>query len=149
MKDFTDDEAAALLAAQIADLARFRHVVEAQRAVLRMEDAGLLEVFTAEADGIFADISAREVQLMSVRAACQSGGVAARRDTRLTQLHADLERERSRAAAAAQNLVGQMQGEAGRVAGEIKAASEQLDALVRGYGRNWSSPTASLIDRRG
>lgn len=149
MKEFTADEAAEILAAQIAALARFRHVVEAQRAVLRMEDAGLLEVFTAEADGIFADISAREVQLMSMRAACQGEGDTARRDTRLVELHAQLDRERARAAAAAQHLVGQMQGEAGRVATEIKSASEQLSALMRGYGRSWNSPSASLIDRRG
>jgi hypothetical protein len=149
MKEFTADEAATLLGAQIAALARFRHVVEAQRAVLRMEDAGLLEVFTAEADGIFADISAREVQLMSMRAACQHANASAERDTRLDEHPAALDRERSRAATAAQHLVGQMQGEAGRVATEIKSASEQLDTLLRGYGRNWSSPTRSMIDRRG
>ena len=149
MKNFTDDEAAELLAAQIAALARYRHVVEAQRSVLRMEDAGLLEVFTAEVDGIFADISAREVQLMSMRAACQGAGPAVQPDHRLAELYAELDRERSRAAAVAQSVVGSMQGEAGRVATEIKAASEQLDTLVRGYGRAWNSPQPSRIDRRG
>jgi len=149
VKEFTADEAAELLAAQIAALARYRHVVEAQRAVLRMEDAGLLEVFTAEADGIFADISAREVQLMSIRAACQTGAIAVKPDHRLAELHVELDRERARAAAATQNLVGQVQGEAGRVATEIRSASEQLNALVRGYGRTWDHQAPSLIDRRG
>jgi len=147
--DFTADEASELLAAQIAALARYRHVVEAQRAVLRMEDAGLLEVFSAEAGGIFADISAREVQLMSLRAACQAREAAAPPDHRLAELHAELERERARTAAAAKNLAGQIPGEAGRVASEIRSASEQLDGLVRGYGRTWNSQEPSLIDRRG
>ena len=86
---------------------------------------------------------------MSVRAACQSAGGAAKPDRRLAELHTELDRERARAAAAAQILVGQVQGEAGRVATEIKSASEQLDALVRGYGRTWNNQAPSLIDRRG
>jgi hypothetical protein len=110
MSQPSGDDAAALLAAQIADLARYRHIVEAQRAVLRMEDAGLLEIFTAEAEGIFADISAREVQLLSIRAAVQSGPAALRPDQRAVSLFAELERERALAAAAAQNLAGQMTG---------------------------------------
>lgn len=149
MTTYTPDEAAKLLATQIAALARYRHVVEAQRAVLRMEDAGLLEVFAAEANGIFADISAREVQLMSIRAAAQTGGPLAAPDHRLADLHAELDRERARAAAATQNLVGRMAGEAGRIATEIKSASEELDTLVRGYGKGWGTAAPQRIDLRG
>ncbi|HEY4100153.1 MAG TPA: hypothetical protein VGM20_04665 [Gemmatimonadales bacterium] len=143
------DDAAALLAAQIADLARYRHIVEAQRAVLRMEDAGLLEIFTAEAEGVFADISAREVQLLSIRAAVQSDTATPRPDQHAVSLFAELERERAMAAAAAQNLAEQMTGEAGRVTVEMKRASEQLNAIVRGYGSRWGAPGPTLIDRRG
>jgi|CXWL01.1.fsa_nt_gi hypothetical protein len=141
--------AATLLAAQLDDLARYRHVVEAQRAVLRMGDAGLLEVFAQEADGLVADISAREVQLLAVRAAAQpavSHGAAAHP---VAELHARVERERARAAAAARDLAALMGREAVAIAHEIADLSLQMDRAQGAYrgGGDGSSPL--LIDRTG
>ena len=148
MIPYSAEEAAALLGKQIAALARYRHIVEAQRAVLRMEDAGLLEVFAAEANGIFADISAREVQLLSIRAAVQPNGGASK-DRRLAALHEQLVLERARAASAAENLAEQISSDVGRVATEIKATSQALNAQVNGYGRGPAPTGATRIDRVG
>src|SRR5690606_3185532 len=60
-----------LLAAQLADLIRFRDVVEAQRAVLRTSDSDLLERFSHEAEELAATVAGREVRLLALRRSIQ------------------------------------------------------------------------------
>lgn len=141
--------AAELLAAQLADLARYRHIVEAQRAVLRMGDAGLLEVFGQEADGIVADISAREVQLLAVRAAAQAELPHAASGHPVAELHARVERERALASAAARDLAAQMGREAIAIAQEIGDVSQQLDRAQGAYRGAGDASSPLIIDRTG
>lgn len=141
--------AAELLAAQLDDLARYRHVVEAQRAVLRMGDAGLLDVFGREADGLVADISAREVQLLAVRAAAQSTLPPGAPGHPVAELHARVERERSRAAAAARDLAAQMGREAVAIAQEIGDVTHQLDRAQGAYRGGGDASSPLMIDRTG
>lgn len=143
------ERAAKLLAAQLDDLARFRHVVEAQRAVLRMGDAGLLEVFANEADGIVADISAREVQLLAVRAAVQSAPAHVTAGHPVAELHTRVERERALASAAARDLATQMGKEAISIAHEIADITGQLDRASGAYRGAGDSAAPVMIDRTG
>lgn len=140
-------EAADLLAAQIADLARYRHVVEAQRAVLRMGEAGLLEIFAAEAEGIISDLSAREVQLLAIRAAAQSDPHPP--SPSLTALRAQVEAERIDASAAALELARQMEDEARSVARRLEETSRELEHLLGGYARRTDGGGPVLLDRTG
>ena len=141
--------AATLLAAQLDDLARYRHIVEAQRAVLRMGDAGLLEVFAHEADGIVADISARELQLLAIRAAAQSGPPHPPEGHPVAELHARVERERALASAAARDLAAQMGQEAIAIAQEIGEISHQLDRAQGAYRGAGDANSPLIIDRTG
>jgi hypothetical protein len=143
------ERAATLLAAQLDDLARYRHVVEAQRAVLRMGDAGLLDVFASEAEGIVADISAREVQLLAVRAAAQSEGTPQPVGHPIADLHARVERERALAAAAARNLASQMEGEALAIARQIADIGQQLVRSQDAYRGHGEVGGPLMIDRTG
>jgi hypothetical protein len=143
------ERAAALLAAQLDDLARYRHVVEAQRAVLRMGDAGLLDVFASEAEGIVADISAREVQLLAVRAAAQADAHPHAAGHPIADLHAKVERERARAAAAARDLASQMEGEALAIARQIADIGQQLGRSHDAYRGQGDAGGPLMIDRTG
>jgi hypothetical protein len=150
MASFLDPErAAALLAAQLDDLARYRHVVEAQRAVLKMGDAGLLDVFASEAEGIVADISAREVQLLAVRAAAQADAHRHPAGHPIADLHAKVERERARAAAAARDLASQMEGEAVAIARQIADIGQQLGRTHDAYRGHGEAGSPLMIDRTG
>jgi hypothetical protein len=143
------DRAAELLAAQLDDLARYRHIVEAQRAVLRMGDAGLLEVFANEAQGIVADISSREVQLLAIRAAAQGDGDPRPLAHPISDLHTRVERERAMASAAARDLASQMESEATAITRQIGEISRQLDPGNARY-RAPSEPGGPLrVDRTG
>ncbi|MBK9548866.1 MAG: hypothetical protein IPO52_07180 [Gemmatimonadetes bacterium] len=143
------ERAAQLLAAQLDDLARYRHVVQAQRAVLRMGDAGLLEIFSSEADGIVADISAREVQLLAVRAAVQAAPPHVTAGHPVAELHARVERERALASAAARDLAAQMGREAVSIAHEIAEVSGQIDRANGAYRGAGDSAAPVMIDRTG
>ena len=143
------ERAATLLAAQLDDLARYRHVVQAQRAVLRMGDAGLLEIFANEADGIVADISAREVQLLAVRAAVQAAPAHMAAGHPVAELHARVERERALASAAARDLAAQMGREAVSIAHEIAEVSGQIDRANGAYRGAGDSAAPVMIDRTG
>ncbi|HEX3928982.1 MAG TPA: hypothetical protein VHW65_13375 [Gemmatimonadales bacterium] len=143
-------EAADLLAGQLADLARYRQVIEAQRAVLRMEDAGLIEIFASEAAGIVADISAREVRLLAIRATAATMGQPEPESSRpLAELRAKVAREQAEAGAAALDLARTTERDSTRIAAQIRVASQQLGVLMRGYGNGPGAAPPSVIDRRG
>lgn len=139
-------DAAQLLAAQLADLVRYRHVVEAQRAVLRMGDAGLLDVFSREAEGIADGISNREAQLLAVRAAAQPAPTA---PDSLGPLYVEVERGRLQAIAAANALAHDMQQEISGVSQALRETTEELDRLVSGYARRGEPGSPVLLDRTG
>jgi hypothetical protein len=141
------DEAAQLLAAQLDDLARYRHVVEAQRAVLRMGDAGLLETFGAEAQGIISGISAREVRLLAIRAAAQP-------DTHphpatIAELQEKVTRAKAAASAEALALAYHMESEKRGVARAIRETTAELEQSLSGYSRRTEPGTPVLFDRTG
>lgn len=142
------DRAAELLAAQLADLARYRHIVAAQKAVLRMGDAGLLESFASEAEGIVADISSREVQILAIRAAAQGDGEARATGHPIADLHAKVERERSLASAAARDLASRMEHEASDIARQIMEIGRQLDPAPGGYRPSGEPGDPLLLDEK-
>lgn len=144
---FDASEMASLLAAQIADLARYRHVVEAQHAVLRMGEAGMLEVFAAEADGIVSDLSARENRLMAIRAAGQSDPIV--HHPSLAALKAAMEAERAGAGAAAIELARVMEIEARSVAQQLEETHRALEQLHTGYSARKEDGGPVLLDRTG
>ncbi len=141
------DQAAKLLAAQLDDLARYRHIVEAQRAVLRMGDAGLLETFAKEAEGIISGISARETQLVAIRAAAQPG--AGVQLLSITALQDQVLRAKAAASAEALALASHMEGEKRGVAKAIRQTTAELEALLSGYSRRTEPGSPVLFDRTG
>ncbi len=136
-----------LLQAQLADLTRFRHVVEAQRAVLRMADAGLLDSFSREAEDLAATVAAREVRLLAIRRAIQrsDGG---REPAVLQSLAGQVDRIRSLASSEASQLAAQMTGNAAAVARELEATSRQLGQVLGGYSRQSAPGEPLLVNRR-
>lgn len=136
-----------MLQAQLADLTRFRHVVEAQRAVLRMADAGLLDSFSREAEDLAATVAAREVRLLAVRRAIQQGADG-REPASLRSLVGQVDRIRALASAEASQLASQMQGDAAAVARELEATSRQLGQVLGGYSRQVAPGQPLLINRR-
>jgi hypothetical protein len=149
MNGMTEDEAATLLAAQLADLARYRHILEAQRAVLRMADAGLLDRFTSQANALISDISARDGQLLSVRAAAQMSAARGPRAARLADLHAQVQRERAIAGNQAQILADEITRGTPVVANAIMQSGRELEVVFRGYGSVSQVSAPTMIDRRG
>lgn len=143
------DEATGLLTAQLADLGRYRSLLEAQRAVLRNQDAALLLQTTADAAGVAADISARDSQLLSVRAAAQIAAANEPHATRLAELYAQVERERARAGSEARVLADEIERETPQLARAIQASGRNLAAVFRGYGSSGQVGAPSMIDRRG
>ncbi len=138
-------EAERLLAAQLDDLVRYRQILEAQRAVLRLKDAGLLDAFSREADDLVADISARDVRLLAIR---KAAALVERPDHRA--LRNRIETERFAADQSARLLADQIATETGRVARAIAETSHELDGVLHGYARRpESGPTDPLFERRG
>lgn len=139
--------AEALLRAQLDDLTRFRHVIEAQRAVMRMEDAGLLDTFSREAEGLAATVAAREVRLLAIRRAVQQkeGG---REPAAISSLAAQVDRARTLASGEASTLARQMEGQAHHIARELEATSRQLGQVLGGYTRQAAPGQPLLINRK-
>ncbi len=138
-------EAERLLAAQLDDLVRYRQILEAQRAVLRLKDAGLLDAFSREADDLVAGISARDVRLMAVRdAAAQLD----RPDHRAMRNR--VESERLAADQSARLLADQITVDTGHIARAIVETSQELDGLLHGYNRHpGQGPLDPVFERRG
>ena len=149
MNGMTEDEAATLLAAQLADLARYRHILEAQRAVLRMADAGLLDRFTSQAHALISGIAARDDQLLSIRAAAQMSAARGPRAARLADLYAQVQRERAIAGNQAQILADEITRGTPAVANAIMQSGRELEVVFRGYGSVAHVSAPSMIDRRG
>lgn len=137
----------ALLQEQLRDLSRFRHVVEAQRAAVRMADISLLDGFSREAEGLAATVASREVRLLAIRRAIQTGPDG-REPADLRSLAAQIDRVRTLAAAEAQALATQMQTGAAHVARELEATSRQLGQVLGGYSRQTGPGQPLLVNRR-
>ncbi|HET9065673.1 MAG TPA: hypothetical protein VFN22_07645 [Gemmatimonadales bacterium] len=136
-----------LLEEQLRDLSRFRHVVEAQRAAARMADSALLDGFSREAEGLAATVSSREVRLLAIRRALQTGPDG-REPAELRSLAAQVDRVRALAAAEASALATQMTAGAAQVARELEATSRQLGQVLGGYSRQTGPGQPLLINRR-
>lgn len=136
-----------LLAAQLADLIRFRDVVEAQRAVLRTSDSDLLERFSREAEELAATVAGREVRLLALRRSIQvaDGG---REPPSVRSLAAQVDRARAIATTDANDLAREMEGQARELARELEATSRQLGQVLGGYSRQAAPGQPLLINRR-
>lgn len=136
-----------LLAAQLADLIRFRDVVEAQRAVLRTSDSDLLERFSHEAEELAATVAGREVRLLALRRSIQmtDGG---REPPSVRSLAAQVDRARTIATNEANDLAREMEGQARELARELEATSRQLGQVLGGYSRQAAPGQPLLINRR-
>ncbi|MBL0178825.1 MAG: hypothetical protein IPP98_06815 [Gemmatimonadetes bacterium] len=133
---------------------RYRHVVQAQRAVLRMGDAGLLGIFASEADGIIADISGPRSPVASrLQAAVQAAPaahVAAGHPVHGRAALPGSRREQALASAAAWDLAAQMGREAVWIAHEIADVTGQLDRTSSSaYQGAGDSAAPVMIDRTG
>lgn len=136
-----------LLAAQLADLIRFRDVVEAQRAVLRTSDSDLLVRFSREAEELAATVAGREVRLLALRRSIQvaDGG---REPPSVRSLAAQVDRARAIATTDANDLAREMEGQARELARELEATSRQLGQVLGGYSRQAAPGQPLLINRR-
>lgn len=149
MTGHPEQDSGTLLAAQLAALARYRDILDAQRAVLRMSDAGLLDRFTSEANAIIADITARDAQLQSVRAVAQDAAAKGPHAMRLAELRHQVRFERARASAEAATLAQEMAQAAPAIAAAIRKSGDDLATMVRGYSTATPHGLPTLIDRRG
>ncbi|HRP08305.1 MAG TPA: hypothetical protein PLL69_07445 [Gemmatimonadales bacterium] len=140
--------AEALLQQQLDDLIRFRDVVEAQRAVLRMADRALLERFAREAEELAATVAGREVRLLTIRRSIQQRD-AGREPASIRTLAAQVDRARQTASAEASALARLMESEARELARELEATSRQLAQVLGGYSRQAAPGQPLLINRRG
>lgn len=137
----------ALLQEQLRDLSRFRHLVEAQRAAVRMAESDLLEGFSREAGEIAGTVAAREVRLLAIRRAVQTGPDG-REPAELRSLASQVDRVRTLAAQEAQALATQMQIDAAHVAQDLEATSRQLGQVLGGYSRQSAPGQPLLVNRR-
>lgn len=136
-----------LLQEQLDDLTRFRQVVEAQRAVMRMADAGLLDAFSREAEELAATVASREVRLLAIRRAIQQAS-AGREPATVRSLAAQVDRARTLAASEASTLASAMTQDAAAAAQELEATSRQLGQVLGGYSRQTAPGQPLLINRR-
>jgi hypothetical protein len=142
------ENAEALLRAQLADLARFRHVIEAQRAVLRMEDAGLLGAFARETTDIADAVMARDMILMSLRSAAQRDPVAAspRWDP---ALESEVHRARTRASEDSLALARQMEASAHDISRDLEGVGRRLEQMVGPRSTRDLPGQPLIVDRIG
>lgn len=134
------------MAAQLDDVLRYGRILEAQQAVLRMEDVGLLDSFSQEADRLVGDITIRNQLLDAYRTA----NPGALEQPSLKQLHHQVEHELNRAGRNASALASQMEAQASRLADQVKEASRELGEVLQGYGRKGEVvPSPAHFDRTG
>lgn len=129
------EDPAALLRAQLEDLARFRHVVEAQRAVLRMEDARLLRPFAREASAIADTVLARDAVLLALRSAARQDPAIGRKWA--PSLETEVQQARIRASAESLALAREMEQTAQDIARDLEGVGRRMDEVVgRHFGRD-------------
>jgi hypothetical protein len=135
------DRARTLLRDQLTDLTRYRLVTESQETMLRAGDSMLFEIFAREADGLAADIQARETHL----ATCRTFG--AKWPDEVGGLADRVEAERNAALAAGQRLSEAVTREAAQLAASLRDSANQVDQLLAGYPRQPRRALASSLDR--
>ncbi|MCL4866208.1 MAG: hypothetical protein KJZ47_09965 [Gemmatimonadales bacterium] len=145
MRDAGVEDAEALLRAQLADLARFRHVIEAQRAVLRMEDAGLLGAFARETTDIADAVAARDMILMALRSAAQRDP-ATPRPRWNPALETEVQRARKVASEDSLSLARQMEASAHDIS---EGVGRRLESMVGQQFRRDVPGQPMIVDRRG
>lgn len=142
------EDAEALLRAQLADLARFRHVIEAQRAVLRMEDAGLLGAFARETTEIADAVAARDMILTALRSAAQPDP-SALRPRWDPALESEVLRARKAASEDSLSLARQMETAAHDISKDLEGVGRRLEAMVGQQFRRDIPGQPMIVDRRG
>lgn len=148
MNDSDVEDAEALLRAQLADLARFRHVIEAQRAVLRMEDAGLLGAFARETTDIADAVAARDMILTALRSAAQPDP-AAPRPRWDPALESEVQRARKVASEDSLSLARQMEASAHDISKDLEGVGRRLESMVGQQFRRDIPGQPMIVDRRG
>ncbi|MDZ4674585.1 MAG: hypothetical protein SGI84_09025 [Gemmatimonadota bacterium] len=148
MNNAAVEDAEALLRAQLADLARFRHVIEAQRAVLRMEDAGLLGAFARETTDIADAVAARDMILMSLRSAAQREQVAVQHlwDP---ALESEVHKARKVASDDSLSLARQMESAAHDISKDLEGVGRRLESMVGQQYRRELPGQPLIVDRMG
>ncbi len=139
-------ELGALIETQIADLERYRQVVEAQDAVLRMPDASLLGAFTDEADEIVTGVITREHQIRRLRARLARDGSP----EWLEELEDAMQLARRQAASAAARQALRIKSEAAALSRRLASVEAEMRHLAGGYQP--ARPAVSnpvLLDRVG
>lgn len=142
------DDAEALLRAQLADLARFRHVIEAQRAVLRMEDAGLLGAFARETSDLAEAVAARDMILMALRSAAQPNQAGPHHRWDPT-LESEVERARKVASQDSLSLARQMESAAHDISRDLEGVGRRLESMVGRQYRRDVPGQPMIVDRIG
>lgn len=137
------EEMRVLLRAQAEDLSRLRHLLDAQAAILGMEDFSLLDQMGREADQLVTGIVRRDGELARIGVAAGAGPA---------DLVSLVESAAERARRAMDRLAGRM--EVGRQDHETRLAAveREWELLAGGYSfqRPGSPvPTPSLLDRVG
>lgn len=148
MKTPDVEDAEALLRAQLADLARFRHVIEAQRAVLRMEDAGLLGAFARETTDIADAVAARDMILMALRSAAQHDKAAAPHHWD-PALESEVQRARQVASADSLTLARQMESAAHDISRDLEGVGRRLESMMGHQYRRDVPGQPMIVDRMG
>lgn len=138
-----DRSRVALLQAQAEDLSRFRILIEAQFAVLMMEDSALLDPLGREADNLVAEIVRRDAELAQWAGAPGEPPVPA-------SLQALVTSASERAGLAVLRLATRMRSLHLEQARELNAVEVEWNRLASGYAARPGAPPAPvLVDRTG
>jgi hypothetical protein len=112
-------------------------VTDSQETMLRAGDSLLFEIFAREADGLAADIQAREGHLVACRPDLPA------RAGELGTLAARVEAERTAAIDAGRRLSAAVTREAASLAASLRESADQVEQLLAGYPRHsgWAGPS--------
>ena len=131
-----------LLRAQVEDLSRFHFLIEAQFAVLAMENVDLLDTLGREADRLVADIERRDAEVTRWAAAPGDPPIPSQLKTLVLQAA-------ERAGQSVLRLADRMRTahqDQGRL---LSAAEGEWSRLSSGYARPGIAPAPVLVDRTG
>lgn len=142
MTDISD--LAALLGAQADDLGRLRALMQAQAAVLSMENVDLLDKLSREADEVLVTINRRNIRISHITPHLEApvDGLAIEANSRVARELAGVQR-------GSLQLTARFGAEAIVVAEELARTERERTSLAMGYAAGDSSPEPILLDRDG
>lgn len=134
----------ALLVAQADDLGRLRALMQAQAAVLSMENVDLLDKLSREADEVLATINRRNIRIGHA-----TPHLEAPLDEVSIEANSRVGRELAGAHRDALQLTARFGAEAISVANGLAQTERERSSLALGYGTGESLPGPVLVDRDG